>query len=97
MTLQLLLQNGIVVPVEVFVNQSIPNRNIFGVQRKKIEETEQKIDQAMFDKLTVSEKNYSGKLYYRTLTTYSVNVVKIVVCLTVVCTNVISTFTAKMW
>ncbi|CAD5221789.1 unnamed protein product [Bursaphelenchus xylophilus] len=45
-------KNGIVVPVEVFVNQTVPTRNIFGVERHKFVTPENKIDQKKYDQLT---------------------------------------------
>ncbi|KAI6201441.1 hypothetical protein M3Y96_00842100 [Aphelenchoides besseyi] len=47
-----IMDDGVVVPVDVFVNSTLPKRNIFGVERRKESEAENKIDQATFAKLT---------------------------------------------
>ncbi|KAI6177152.1 hypothetical protein M3Y97_00875700 [Aphelenchoides bicaudatus] len=44
--------NGLVVPIDLFVNSTAPKRNIFGVERRKESEVEDKIDYATFSKLT---------------------------------------------
>lgn len=47
-------KDGVVVPLDVFVNSTLPRRNIFGVERKRTEDPADKIDEATFGKLTVS-------------------------------------------
>uniref|UniRef100_A0A915EG82 Domain of unknown function DB domain-containing protein n=1 Tax=Ditylenchus dipsaci TaxID=166011 RepID=A0A915EG82_9BILA len=45
-------KDGIVVPIEEFINQSIPLRNIYGFERKKLAQEENKLDYTTYAKLT---------------------------------------------
>lgn len=51
-----LLQDGLIVPVDEFLNSSLPQRNIYGVERLRGSEKEKddKLDYTTFLKLTVS-------------------------------------------